>query len=50
MTAWNGSMALGLSLAEAGVEPQRTWIADGSQEWAAREVRWVRDHEHLLRP
>ena len=44
------TMALELSLAEAGVEPQRTWVADGSQEEAAREVRWVREHADLLRP
>lgn len=39
-----------LSLAEAGVEPQRTWVAEGSQEWAAGGARWVREHAHLLRP
>lgn len=44
------TMALELSLAEAGVEPQRTWVADGSQEAEAAEVRWVREHADLLRP
>jgi Ser/Thr protein kinase RdoA (MazF antagonist) len=44
------TMALELSLALEGVEPQRTWVADGSQEWAAGEVRWVRENAHLLRP
>jgi aminoglycoside phosphotransferase (APT) family kinase protein len=44
------TMALELSLAEAGVEPQRTWVAEGSQEWAAAEARWVREHAHLLTP
>jgi Ser/Thr protein kinase RdoA (MazF antagonist) len=39
-----------LALAEAGVEPQRTWVAEGSQEWAAGEARWVREHAHLLTP
>lgn len=39
-----------LSLAEAGVEPQRTWVADGSQERAADDARWVREHAVLLRP
>ena len=38
------------ALAEAGVEPQRTWVAEGSQEWAAGEARWVREHAHLLTP
>jgi hypothetical protein len=44
------TMAMELSPAEAGVEPQRTWVAEGSQEWAAAEARWVRDHAHLLQP
>lgn len=49
-TRMEATMTLELSLAEAGVEPQRTWVADGSQEWAAGEVRWVRENAHLLRP
>lgn len=44
------TMAMELSLAQAGVEPQRTWVAEGSQEWAAGEARWVREHAHLLTP
>ena len=44
------TMAIELSLAEAGVEPQRTWVAEGSQESAAEEVRWVREHADLLQP
>ena len=44
------TMAMELSLAEAGVEPQRTWVAEGSQEWAAGEARWVRENAHLLGP
>jgi hypothetical protein len=44
------TMAHQLVLAEAGVRPQRTWVAEGSQEWATREVRWVREHAHLLTP
>jgi hypothetical protein len=44
------TMAHELALAEAGVEPQATWVADGSQEWAAGEVQWVREHAHLLTP
>ena len=43
-------MAIELSLAEAGVEPQRTWVAEGSQEWATGEARWVRENADLLRP
>lgn len=44
------TMAHELALAEAGVEPQRTWVAEGSQEWATGEARWVREHAHLLAP
>jgi hypothetical protein len=44
------TMAQELALAEAGVEPQRTWVAEGSQERIAGEVRWVREHAHLLTP
>jgi Ser/Thr protein kinase RdoA (MazF antagonist) len=44
------TMAMELSLAEAGVEPQRTWVAEGSQAWAAGEARWVRENAHLLSP
>ena len=43
-------MAMELSLAQAGVEPQRTWVVEGSQEWAAGEARWVREHADLLTP
>jgi aminoglycoside phosphotransferase (APT) family kinase protein len=50
VTRMEVTMAMELSLAEAGVEPQRTWVAEGSQERAAGEVRWVRDHAHLLTP
>jgi Phosphotransferase enzyme family len=49
-TRMEATMAMELSLAQAGVEPQRTWVAEGSQEWAAGEARWVREHAHLLRP
>ncbi|WP_343970738.1 phosphotransferase [Kribbella koreensis] len=44
------TMALELSLAEAGVEPQRTWVAEGSQVRGAAEVRWVRENARLLTP
>ncbi len=36
------------SLAEQGIEPQRTWVAEGSLEAQALEVRWIRQHRHLL--
>jgi hypothetical protein len=44
------TMALELTLANEGIEPQRTWVEEGSQEWAAGEVRWVRGNAHLLNP
>jgi hypothetical protein len=44
------TMALELAIAEAGVEPQRTWVEEGSQERVAAEVRWVREHADLLTP
>jgi aminoglycoside phosphotransferase (APT) family kinase protein len=49
-TRMEATMALELSLAKAGVEPQRTWVAEGSQESAAAEARWVRKHASLLTP
>lgn len=49
-TRMEATMAMELSLAKAGVEPQRTWVAKGSQEWAAGEARWVREHANLLTP
>jgi hypothetical protein len=32
------------SLARAGQEPQRTWVADGALERYAAAIAWVRDH------
>jgi Ser/Thr protein kinase RdoA (MazF antagonist) len=42
------TMEVERSLAEAGVEPQRTWVAEGHLDEEAEEVRWVRDHRALL--
>lgn len=44
------TMALELSLAKQGVEPQRTWVSEGSQEREAQEVSWVRQNAALLMP
>jgi Ser/Thr protein kinase RdoA (MazF antagonist) len=49
-TRMERTMALEASLAESGIEPQRTWVAEGSLERAAREARWVREHAYLLNP
>jgi hypothetical protein len=42
------TIRIGRALADAGVEPQRTWATEGHFEEEAEEVRWVRDHRHLL--
>jgi len=49
-TRMEATVVIELSLAQAGVEPQRTWVAEGNQEWAAGEARWVREHASLPRP
>ena len=35
------------TLAEAGVEPQATWVAEGSLDRQRTEVRWIREHGGL---
>jgi len=42
------TIAHGTALAEAGIEPQRTWLAEGHFAEEAAEARWVRDHRDLL--
>jgi hypothetical protein len=37
-----------MELAEQGVEPQRTWVADGAGESEEAEVRWIETHRALL--
>ncbi len=34
-------------LAVEGVEPQRTWVADGALAREEAEIRWVEEHRHL---
>jgi hypothetical protein len=36
------------ALAARGVEPQRSWVADGAVEREDHEIRWVQEHRHLL--
>jgi hypothetical protein len=36
------------SLAAQGVEPQRTWVANGDLAIETDDLRWIRDHRHLL--
>jgi hypothetical protein len=35
-------------LAARGVEPQRTWVADGALEREDEEIRWVEEHRDLF--
>ena len=41
------TIVLEQALAEAGVEPQRTWVAEGSLDRQRTEVRWIREHGGL---
>ena len=41
------TIALERALADAGVEPQRTWVAEGSLDRQRAEVRWIREHGDL---
>ena len=36
------------SLAHAGQEPQRSWVADGALDREAAEIAWMRDHRTAL--
>jgi hypothetical protein len=36
------------AMAAQGVEPQRTWVADGAAEREDDEIRWVEEHRHLV--
>ena len=36
------------SLADQGVEPQRTWVAEGSLEHEAAEIRWIEENRGLF--
>jgi aminoglycoside phosphotransferase (APT) family kinase protein len=36
------------SLAAGGVEPQRTWVADGALEREDEEIRWVEENGHVF--
>jgi hypothetical protein len=36
------------ALAEAGQEPQRTWVAEGALEQDAVEIAWVRENRAVF--
>lgn len=42
------TIGTGMALAEAGIEPQRTWATEGHFEGEAEEAQWIRDHRALL--
>jgi hypothetical protein len=35
-------------LADQGIEPQRTWVADGADERDAEEIEWIEAHRGEL--
>ncbi len=35
-------------LAERGVEPQRTWVADGAEDRDLAEIAWIEEHRGLF--
>lgn len=35
-------------LAEQGIEPQRTWVADGADERDLEEIAWIEHHREVL--
>jgi Phosphotransferase enzyme family len=41
-------MRLRRGLADQGVEPQRTWVADGAEERDADEIDWIEAHREEL--
>jgi Ser/Thr protein kinase RdoA (MazF antagonist) len=41
-------MQLRRRLADLGVEPQRTWVADGAEERDAEEIDWIEAHREEL--
>ncbi len=36
------------SLANDGVEPQHTWVADGALEREDQEIRWIEENRRLF--
>lgn len=48
MARMQATSDLARSLAQAGQEPQRTWVADGALDRDAAEIAWVRDHRAEL--
>jgi hypothetical protein len=43
-------ISLRRQLAEQGIEPQRTWVADGADDRDEEEIRWIVSHGDELQP
>ena len=41
-------ISLRRELAERGIEPQRTWVADGAEDRDLEEIAWIEDHREAL--
>ncbi len=41
-------MRLRRDLADRGIEPQRTWVADGADDRDVEEIRWMEEHRAVL--
>jgi hypothetical protein len=37
-------------MADRGIEPQRTWVADGAEDRDLEEIRWIEEHRADLGP
>jgi Ser/Thr protein kinase RdoA (MazF antagonist) len=42
------TVQIATALAAQGIEPQRTWVADGDLDIETDDARWIREHRHLL--
>lgn len=47
-TRMQATLDLVHELAVQGVEPQRTWVAEGARDVELAELAWVREHRHLI--
>lgn len=43
-------ISLRREMAHRGIEPQRTWVADGADERDLDEIRWIEEHREELSP
>ena len=43
-------ISLRREMADRGIEPQRTWVADGAEDRDLEEIRWIEEHREDLSP